>query len=60
MKIWAVVVVKWSTFSPSTPSIRVRIPLKSTVLFCTSVFQKSENKQKEAVDGPIFFKKTIE
>ena len=30
-KIWAVVVVKWSACSPSIPTIRVRIQLKSTV-----------------------------
>ena len=27
----AVVVVKWSACSPSTPTIRVRIPLRSTI-----------------------------
>ena len=30
-KIWAVVVFKWSACSPSTPTIRVRIPLRSTI-----------------------------
>ena len=29
--LWAVVVVKWSACSPSTPTIRVRIPLRSTI-----------------------------
>ena len=32
--LMAVVVVKWSAWSPSTPTIRVRIPLKPTVFFC--------------------------
>ena len=39
--LWCVVVVKWSTWSPSTPTIRVRIPLTSKV-----VVGRSENKQK--------------
>ena len=30
---WAVVVVKWSACSPSTPTFRVRIPLRSTIFF---------------------------
>ena len=39
----AVVVVKWSACSPLTPTIRVRIMLKPTVL----VFEKDENKHKK-------------
>ena len=49
--------VKWLGCLPSTPSIRVRIPLKPKVLFC-KLFEKNENKQKEAGYGPIFIKKT--
>ena len=32
----AVMVIKWSTYSPSTPTITVRLPLKPTVFvtFC--------------------------
>ena len=52
--ICAVVVVKWSARSPSTPTIRVRI----LQFFCTILFEKNENKQKEAGFGPfLFFKK---
>ena len=40
-----VVVVKWSAGSPSVPTIRDQIPLKSTVFFC-KLFEKKENKQK--------------
>ena len=36
----------------SVLTIRVRIPLKSTVLFC-NVFEKNEKNQKEAVHGPF-------
>ena len=39
-------VIKWSAFSPSTPTIRVRIALKSTI-----VLEKNEIKQKEAGIG---------
>ena len=38
-------------------TIRVRIPLKSTVIFVKFVFEKNEIKQKEAGSGP--FKKQI-
>ena len=37
------------------PTNRVRIPLK-TILFYEKMFEKSENKQKEAGDGPFFQK----
>ena len=50
------VVVKWSVCLPSTPTMRVRIPLKSTVLPVKFVFEKNENKQKVAGVGP-FLKK---
>ena len=49
---WAVLVVKWSVFSPSTPTIRVRIPLKSTV-FCYLSCLKITKVKKEAGDGPL-------
>ena len=45
-----VVWVKWSACSPSTPSIRVRILLKSKVLVC-KLFEMNKNNQKEAGDG---------
>ena len=54
-----VVVVKWSACSPSTPMIRVQIPLKPTVFSVTFVFEKNENKQKEVGVGPFFFKKKM-
>ena len=41
---------------PSIPTIQVRIPLKSSVFSVKVVFEKNENKQKEAGVGP-FFKK---
>ena len=42
-------VVNWSTCLPSTLTIRVRVPPKSTFLFC----KLCENQQKEAGDGPL-------
>ena len=50
---WAVVVVKWSACLPSTPTIRVQIPLKSTVFTVKFVFEMNENKQKEAGGGQL-------
>ena len=44
----AVVVVKWSAFLPSIPTIRVRITLTPKVFSIKLVFEKSKNKQKEA------------
>ena len=44
----AVVVVKLSACSPSTLTIRVQIPMKSTVFPVKFVFEKNENKQKDA------------
>ena len=52
-KVGAVVVVKWSACSPSTPTIRVRISLKPTVFPVKFVFEKKENKQKDAGVGPL-------
>ena len=43
---WAVVVVKWSACSPSTPTIRVWIPLMPTVFSVKFEFEGNENKQK--------------
>ena len=48
-------VVKCTACSPSTPTIRVRIPLTPTVFSGEIVLEKNENKQK---DDP--FKKLIE
>ena len=50
----AVVVVKWSACSPTTLSIRIRIPLKFNSVNC---LKKNGNKQKEVGDGPFFVKK---
>ena len=36
-----------------SPMIRVRIPLKPTVFSIKFVFEKYENKQKEAAVGPF-------
>ena len=42
-------VVMWSAYFPSTPTIRVRIPLKPTVFSVKCVFETNENKQKRRV-----------
>ena len=47
------VVVKWSACSPSTPTIRVQIPQAFSVFSVIFVFEKKENKQKEAGVGPF-------
>ena len=47
----AVVVVKWSACSPSTPTIRVQIPLKISVLSVKFIFEKTKNTQKEVQVG---------
>ena len=39
-------VAKWSECSPSTLTIRVQIPLKTTVFPVNFVLDKNENKQK--------------
>ena len=52
-KKWAVVVVKWSACSPSIPTIRVRFLQKPTVFYVKFVFEKNENKHKEAGVGPF-------
>ena len=49
---WSVVVVMWSTSSPSTPKIRVKILQKPTV-FCKICVWQNENKLKEAGVGTI-------
>ena len=51
----AVVVVKWSEWLPSTPTIRVQVPMNYTVFSGKFVFEKNENKQKEAGVRPLFF-----
>ena len=53
MKSRAVVVVKWSACSPSTPTIRVRIPQKPSVFSVKCVLEKNKNKQKESGVGPL-------
>ena len=49
--------VKWSTFSPYTLIIRVRIPPTTTVSSEQFVSGKTETKQKEVGVGP--FLKTV-
>ena len=49
----AVVVVKWLAYSPSTPTIRVRIPLTPTVFTVKFVCEKTENKTKIGRGRPI-------
>ena len=56
MTFRAVVVVKWSAYSPSTPMIRVRITLTSTVYSVKFVLEKNKNKQKQAGVGLILQK----
>ena len=51
--ICAVVVVKWSARSPSTPTIRVRI----LQFFCTILFEKNENKKRPGLAHFYFLKK---
>ena len=38
--------LKWSPCSPSTPSIQVRIPLKSTVIFMKIVEREQKYRQR--------------
>ena len=52
-----VVVVKWSACLPSTPTIQVGVPLNPSVFTVNFVFEKNENKHKEAEVGP-FLKKS--
>ena len=52
--IGAVVVVKWSACSPSTPTIWVRIPLTSLIFFYKSLrLNRTKINKKEAVVGPF-------
>ena len=46
----AVVVVKWSTGSPSTLTIRVQTMLKWRIFFC-KIVRKEPNKRKRGRDG---------
>ena len=48
---WAVVVVKWSAWSPSIPKIWFTIPTE-VYSFILSIVWMNKNKQKVAVDGP--------
>ena len=50
-------VVMWSAYFPSTPTIRVRIPLKPTVFSVKCVFETNENKQKRPVLAHFLKKK---
>ena len=52
----AVVVVKWSACLSSTLTVRVQIPVKSTVFSVKFVFEKNKNKQKRGRGRPIFLK----
>ena len=54
----AVVVVKWSACSPSTPTIQVQVPLKAAVFSVKFVFEKNENKQNEASVSQFYIEKT--
>ena len=57
-KDWALVVVKWSTYSPpSIPTIRVQIPLKPTVFSVKFVLAKNEMKEKKRPGLAHFLKK---
>ena len=51
-----VVVVKWSACSPSTPTIRVQIPLKHTVFSAQFVVKRTKINKKEAGVGPFLEK----
>ena len=48
---------KWSACSPFTATIQVRILLKTTFFVC-NLFEKNENKQKEAGNGPFLTTET--
>ena len=54
-----VVVVKWSACSPSTPKIRVCIPLKPTVFSVILCLKRTKINKKEAGVGPPFKKKYL-
>ena len=46
-------VVKWSAYSPSLPTIQVRIPLKSTILIGWKLLGKNENQRKRVREWSI-------
>ena len=52
-EIRAVVVVKGSACSPLSDDLRSN-PAEACSFFCKSVFEKNENKQKEAGVGQLF------
>ena len=47
-------VVKWSACLPSTPTIRVRIPLKPKVFSIILCLKRTKINKKEAGVGPLF------
>ena len=49
---WSVVVVKWSACLPYTPTIRVRILLK-TAVFILWIVWKNENNLKRGQESPV-------
>ena len=51
IKDWAVLVVKWSACSTSTPTIRVRIPLMSRVFLYNFCLKRMDINKKEARVG---------
>ena len=55
---WDVVGVKWSACLPSTPTIRVRIPLKPNIFSIILCLKRTKINQKEAGVGPLS-KKTL-
>ena len=52
------VVVKWSACSPSTPTIRVQIPLKPTIFSVILYLKRTKINKKESGVGPLI-KKTL-
>ena len=46
LKEWAVVVVKWSAWSPFAPTIQVRIPRAPTIFLQKFFVWKTRKKQK--------------
>ena len=55
---WAVVVVKWSACLPSSPTIRVRIPLKSIIFLEKLLLKRTKINKKESGVGPILKQKS--
>ena len=55
----AVVVVKWSACSPSTPTIRVRIPLKPKVFSIILCLKRTKINKKRPGLAHFFLKKVL-